>query len=69
MTLSKHGKQADKGKKMEKLIAVLFFVACAECVGIVNQSVDNGNVLIAGMFVFYGIITAIGGMVFIRGGK
>ena len=54
---------------MERFIGILFFVACFLCVGIVNQAVNNGGVLIAGMFVFYGIITAIGGAIFIKLGK
>lgn len=44
----------------------MFLVACALCASIVNQAAINGSVLIAGMFVFYGIITAIAGMIFIK---
>lgn len=50
---------------MEKLIGILFLVACTLCASIVAI---NGSVLIAGMFVFYGIITAIAGMIFIKKG-
>lgn len=53
---------------MERLIGILFLVACALCVGIVNQVVNNGSTVIAGMFVFYGIITAIGGVIFVKKG-
>lgn len=54
---------------MEKLIGVLFFVACFFCVGIVNHAGNNGGVLIAGMFVFYGVLTFFGGVFFIKCGK
>lgn len=53
---------------MTRLIGVLFLIACALCVGIVDQAVENGSVLIAGMFTFYSIITAIAGMIFVKKG-